>query len=271
MLKLLVTDLDGTLLKIGNELSAGISDENREALTAFVNEGGHVAIASSRGADAQTLISGLLGVPVAAIGMNGFIILNEDGEKINEHWMEFDAFAELAEFIQKHRINGSLITRGDDGGSYGFGSEATYPQRLTPDSPVIRQNWRLEFADFASRSGRCSKISLFVEPAQHSEASRLLHAAFDGRFEIAASDVDMLDVSPVGINQGSGILELARAAGIHKDEIAVVGDNENDLSMFKVIPLSYCIDHAAPAIQAQASCSVATVAQALALARKAAE
>ena len=109
MLKLLVTDLDGTLLKIGNELSAGISDENREALTAFVNEGGHVAIASSRG------------------------------------------------------------------------------------------------------------------------------------------------------------------AGIHKDEIAVVGDNENDLSMFKVIPLSYCIDHAAPAIQAQASCSVATVAQALALARKAAE
>ena len=47
MLKLLVTDLDGTLLKIGNELSAGISDENREALTAFVNEGGHVAIASS--------------------------------------------------------------------------------------------------------------------------------------------------------------------------------------------------------------------------------
>ena len=59
MLKLLVTDLDGTLLKIGNELSAGISDENREALTAFVNEGGHVAIASSRGADAQTLISGV--------------------------------------------------------------------------------------------------------------------------------------------------------------------------------------------------------------------
>ena len=81
----------------------------------------------------------------------------------------------------------------------------------------------------------------------------------------------MLDVSPVGINKGSGILELAWAAGIHKDEIAVVGDNENDLSMFKVIPLSYCIDHAAPAIQAQASCSVATVAQALALARKAAE
>ena len=52
MLKLLVTDLDGTLLKIGNELSAGISDENREALTGFVREGGHVAIASSRGPDA---------------------------------------------------------------------------------------------------------------------------------------------------------------------------------------------------------------------------
>lgn len=268
MLKLLVTDLDGTLLKIGNELSAGISDENREALTGFVREGGHVAIASSRGPDAQTMISGLLGVPVAAIGMNGFIVLDEEGEKISEHWMDFADFAELVEFIQKHQINGSLITRGDDNGAYGYGGEETYPQRLTPGSPVIRQNWRLEFADFAYRSGRCSKISLFVEPGQHSEASRLLHAQFDGRFEIAASDVDMLDVSPVGINKGSGILELAQALGLDKDEIAVVGDNENDLSMFRVIPASYCIDHAAPTIQAAASHSVATVAQALALARE---
>ena len=132
MLKLLVTDLDGTLLKIGNELSAGISDENREALTEFVREGGHVAIASSRGPDAQTMISGLLGVPVAAIGMNGFIVLDEEGEKISEHWMDFADFAELVEFIQKHQINGSLITRGDDNGAYGYGGEETYPQRLTP-------------------------------------------------------------------------------------------------------------------------------------------
>ncbi len=206
---------------------------------------------------------------VAVIGMNGFIVLDEQGEKISEHWMDFADFAELVEFVQNHQINGSLITRGDDNRAYGYGGEEAYPQRLTPGSPVIRQNWRLDFTDFAYRSGRCSKISLFVEPGQHSEASRLLHARFDGRFEIAASDVDMLDVSPVGINKGSGILELAQAWGLDRDEIAVVGDNENDLSMFRAIPLSYCIDHAELAIQAEASCSVTTVAQALSLAREA--
>lgn len=141
MLKLLVTDLDGTLLKIGNELSAGISDENREALTEFVREGGHVAIASSRGPDAQTMISGLLGVSVAAIGMNGFIVLDEEGEKISEHWMDFADFAELVEFIQKHQINGSLITRGDDNGAYGYGGEETYPQLL--NARPVRQSARI--------------------------------------------------------------------------------------------------------------------------------
>ena len=110
-----------------------------------------------------------------------------------------------------------------------------------------------------------------MEPGQHREASRLLHLAFDSRFEIAASDADMLDVSPIGINKGSGILELAEAMGICREEIAVVGDNENDLSMFKVIPLSYCMDHAASAIQSQASCSVASVAEALARAQQAAK
>lgn len=69
-----------------------------------------MAIASSPGPRRQTMISGLLGVSVAAIGMNGFIVLDEEGEKISEHWMDFADFAELVEFIQKHQINGSLIT-----------------------------------------------------------------------------------------------------------------------------------------------------------------
>ena len=46
--KLFVTDLDGTLLKIGNELSKGVSEENRLALSLFVNKGNYVALASAR-------------------------------------------------------------------------------------------------------------------------------------------------------------------------------------------------------------------------------
>ena len=127
--------------------------------------------------------------------------------------MDFADFAAVVEWVQKYRINGSLVTRGDDGGAYGFGGENSYPQKLTPDCPIIRKNWKLEFADFAYRSGRCSKISLFVEPAQHEAASRLMHERFDGRFEIAASDVDMLDVSPLGINKATGLPSWRRRWG----------------------------------------------------------
>ncbi len=144
-----------------------------------------MAIASSRGPDAQTMISGLLGVPVAAIGMNGFIVLDEEGEKISEHWMDFADFAELVEFIQKHQINGSLITRGDDNGAYGYGGEETYPQRLTPGSPAIRQNWRLNSPISLTGQGAAQKSvclwNLASTAKLHGSCTRSLTAGLRSR------------------------------------------------------------------------------------------
>ena len=60
----LVSDLPGRLLKIGNEMSAGVSEQNQRALREFYRQGGHVAIASSRGLDARQMIEQQIGFPV---------------------------------------------------------------------------------------------------------------------------------------------------------------------------------------------------------------
>ena len=244
MMKLLVSDLDGTLLKIGDQWSAGISEQNRQALHEFIDNGGHLAVASSRGKGAQQMVEEMLDRPVSLIGSNGFEVWNEDHQLVREHWMDLADFAKVAKVITKVGINGSLVTRTAEGNRIGVGTENQYPHVLPENCPKIRKNWSLEYELYDGQSGPCSKLSLFVEPKYHASTSMLLHQCFDDVYEIAASDIDMLDISPIGINKGTAILELAESMGISRDEICVVGDNENDMSMFDVISKSYCMDHA---------------------------
>ena len=244
MMKLLVSDLDGTLLKIGKHWSAGISEENKTALRDFIDHGGHLAVASSRGSSAQQMVEDMLERPVSLIGSNGFEVWNEQHNLVKEHWMDLADFAKVAKVITKVDINGTIVTRTGSGEMLGVGRKDQYPQVVPEDCPRIRKNWSLDYTDFVDQTGSCSKLSLFVEPKYHASTSMFLHQCFDDCYEIAASDIDMLDISPIGINKGTAILELAESMGITKDEICVVGDNENDMSMFDVISESYCMDHA---------------------------
>ena len=57
MKKLFVSDLDGTLLKIGNHYSAGVSEENRKIIQKYIANGNLFAIASARGHQYLPVIS----------------------------------------------------------------------------------------------------------------------------------------------------------------------------------------------------------------------
>lgn len=271
MLKCLVSDLDGTLLKIGDQMSAGVSEENRRALQAFAAEGGRLALASSRGIDFKPEMEKILGFPVCFIGLNGFVVCDESGAILDRKWMALDSLREIAELIRETGLNASLITTDEQGRALGYGGDADYPQIIPPNCPVNRGDWGLSFEIPQSFVGRCAKISMFVEPSEHKRASILLHDRFGDRFEIAASDLDMQDISPKGVNKGAGIRSLAQGFGLSLNEIAVVGDNENDLSMFDTAALSYCMDHAPKAVSQRASATVGSVAEALRRAKIAAD
>jgi HAD superfamily hydrolase (TIGR01484 family) len=54
----------------------------------------------------------------------------------------------------------------------------------------------------------------------------------------------VLDINPSGGNKGEGLTRLANMLGIGKDEIAVVGDSENDMSMFLSAGLTIAMGNA---------------------------
>ena len=50
-------------------------------------------------------------------------------------------------------------------------------------------------------------------------------------------------------NKGHGVTELARALGVPLEQVAVVGDGQNDVYMFKVAGLSIAVGNASDEVK----------------------
>lgn len=84
------------------------------------------------------------------------------------------------------------------------------------------------------------------------DVEREAKAAAGGRATIARSQTYFLDVTATKANKGDGITVLARAYGVSLDEVAVIGDQANDLPMFAKAGLSIAMGQAPDAVKAAA-------------------
>jgi Cof subfamily protein (haloacid dehalogenase superfamily) len=58
-----------------------------------------------------------------------------------------------------------------------------------------------------------------------------------------------LEITRHGVTKGAALTNLARFLGIPLEQVAAVGDGENDISMFEVAGMSIAMGNAAPQIQ----------------------
>ncbi|MBV8840964.1 MAG: HAD-IIB family hydrolase, partial [Alphaproteobacteria bacterium] len=69
---------------------------------------------------------------------------------------------------------------------------------------------------------------------------------------IARSQTYYLDVTHPLANKGDAVRELARLMQVDVGEVAVLGDGENDVAMFRAAGLSIAMGNAAPDVAAEA-------------------
>ncbi len=66
---------------------------------------------------------------------------------------------------------------------------------------------------------------------------------------MARSQTYYLDVTAPDANKGHGVTELARVLGTPLDQVAVIGDGQNDVFMFKVAGLAIAVDNASDEVK----------------------
>lgn len=238
--KLLVSDMDATLLDSGHR----VSDANKRAIEYFISEGGRFTVASGRMVPAVRAYFSQMTVNAPAILHNG--------AKIYDYEREETLFEK---FIEERRKN-AIRRVHDDFPNMGleiYADEKVYIYRecfetkrfLTRDYDVTYSMpdfvWDMPWIK-ALIIGHRDELDA-VEPIYRRD--------YDSGYSVRSGNY-YLDIVAGGVSKGVALVKLAKLLGIEKENIYAVGDNMNDIDMLCEAGHSYAVENAEPAVKTAA-------------------
>lgn len=242
-IRLLISDIDGTLVRHDKTLSHAVVAAVGRARAA----GLAVSLVSARPPSGMLWIAEKLQLTGPIGAFNGATIVRPDGQIVSAEHLDPAVAARVLTLIDQPGVTPWLFA---DGTWYAQTTENRYvpPERLAANvEPVIR-------SDFASLIARADKI---VAVSEDHDALATLEATVAAEVRACANVVRSqpyyLDVTSPNGNKGAGVTALAGDYGVSLDEVAVLGDQNNDLAMFKVAGFSVAMGQAPDNVRAAAS------------------
>ncbi|GGB18435.1 hypothetical protein GCM10011380_05000 [Sphingomonas metalli] len=242
MIRLLVSDVDGTLVDKQKHLTDGTIAAVRRLAAAGV---GFTIISARPRSGLMPLVEALaLDAPLAAF--NGGIIFRRSGEVIAHHPIDPEVAAGVLDAAQGEPVDIWVFADDRWYASTDRGVHVEHERVASAQEPVVT-------TDFAELIARADKITFVSddEPvlrALHEQIAPL----YDARATIAQSQTYYLDVTAKEANKGAGISSLAEAFDVPLSDTAAIGDQANDLPMLDRAGLAIAMGNAPQAVKDRA-------------------
>ncbi|MDR6225125.1 HAD family hydrolase [Desmospora profundinema] len=256
MVKLIVTDLDGTLL----DEEKLVREEDRKTLMEAVRDGSQLCLASGRMQAELEQVMDVIGIPAHGVSQNGAFVRTREGEPLVKHVFTPDLAVALFEETQGEDLfmlvclEHQLLSHRRVGMAELVESRLFSSVRLMPElgSALLRQEVM-----------PC-KFSYFGEMERIEKLKSRLERRFGEEVDLFISDRDCLDVMPRGISKGRGLQVLVERLGISREQVLTIGDAFNDVSMFESFPhLSFAMAHAPAGVRLKAGKTADSVSDAV--------
>jgi Cof subfamily protein (haloacid dehalogenase superfamily) len=254
MIKLWVSDLDGTLLDHHKQVSI----REQAALRWLEAHDISYVLASGRmRTEMIHVMSGMNALPVC-ISQNGAFIHLANQQLYKSHFFDPSLVRQVYASTESPTIVRLLCS-----------GEANYIRELTPASDLIQARMFEPFRIVADRdtavmqSLPVCKLSYFGDMEELLLIKHKLDQNFSSQVTQFVSDKDCLDIMPFGVSKGSALLDLLDLLAISPDEVACIGDSFNDISMFEVTPHSFAMIHSHDDVKKTATYVVQSVAEAI--------
>jgi Cof subfamily protein (haloacid dehalogenase superfamily) len=234
-IRLLATDIDGTLLNPQFQISEG----DLLALRRAHAEGIEIVLVTGRRHTFALPIAKQLGFDLWLISSNGAVTRSLAGETFHRDLMPAEACRKLCGAMQEFRGNTVLTFDKETKG-------AIVLERLEELGASIRR-WlekNMEFIEFVIPL----EDALVSDPVQamfcgtmarmRDALGALDGAGMDGtvtvlRTEYPARDLSMIDVLNAGCSKGHALERWAKFRGYGREEVMAIGDNHNDVEMLE--------------------------------------
>jgi len=250
MIRLLATDLDGTLLRSDGT----VSPRTTAAMRAAERAGLLVVFVTGRPPRWLDPIADATGHLGVAVGSNGAVIYDLKAEQVlSAHPLDpRDVLAIAAEIRAGFPAVDFAVEFVD-----GFAAEPHYVHDWMINPERDRRGNLLPPPPVGELTSIVTEPVLKLLARDHgADVDRFLAEIDDllvGRASVThSSSIGLLEIGAPGVTKASGLAEVAASHGISRDEVVAIGDMPNDIAMLQWAGTSYAVANAHPTAQAAA-------------------
>lgn len=240
-IKLIVTDLDGTLMSTDH---LTISERNKEAFKRASNMGIKVVLASGRTLSIMKDVVDQLDKVDYVIVSNGAGIIDlKTNIEIYNNGLQYDTLLKLADLVDEYR-----------GGYEIYADGQCYMLRNTLDqfvNPELSDEFMAELKTAINpieslaelKDLQIEKVNV-LDVKEEDKKSLFLKLKDFNDIELTSSMPGNLEVNGVGVHKGKALEALCKSLKIGQDEVMAFGDGGNDVEMLKWARYSYAMENA---------------------------
>lgn len=241
-IRLVVSDMDGTLLTPDKQ----ITPQSLSAAQALRHVGIPLCLVSSRPPGGMEMYFDQLGINTPYGALNGGTLFNPDRTIRSSLSLDPQTVLDALDMLQAQKVDTWLFR-----GHAWFVRNAQSPlvqaeSRTVQTIPTQVDNLSAYTQNIGKVAGSTADHAALHE--QEADIGRKLA----GRACVALSSKWFLDITPLHANKGYAVRQLAAYYGVSVEEVACIGDMNNDVPMLSIAGLSIAMGQATPDVQASA-------------------
>ena len=241
-IKLIATDLDGTLLDPKGQVDL----PRLEKILDHLEESGiRFVIATGNEIHRVKQLLGHLTERVVLIVANGARIF-EGNQLLQAQTWDDDMVNRALEFFKGRECQDQFVVTSMNGGFVKEGTVFTQLENFMTPEMIELFYQRMNFVEELESHlfGGVLKMSLVVGEERSDSVLEEINQLFNGHVQAVSSGYGCIDILQAGIHKAWGLQELLKRWDIKAEEIMAFGDSENDVEMLQLAGISYAMENA---------------------------
>lgn len=257
MIKLVASDLDGTIIDNHNS----ISQDNLEAINNIQKKHIPLVICTGKTYALSKDICKNLHASFGIFGNGGQIIDLTTGKEIMKTTLSYNELESCFSVLEKYDLHIHAYTENSI-----ISPKLTYmdlrnsilfPNKINFEIVPSVQNYLKEnntpiFKIIISSTSNLSEVKAELEKFTN---LNILHISKTGLYKdnVINKEYEYLDISPLNVTKGSALKMLSDYLNLQKEDILSVGDNLNDIEMFKASNIGAALNNASDKVKMYAN------------------
>lgn len=239
MIKMIVTDLDGTLLAGKNNLP----EDNIRALRRAMDAGVQVVISSGRMIEATLPLAEAIGVNAPLSLFNGAMVYDYRADKIlRGNPIPRDTAVKVLRAIEEM-----------GGYAHAFPGRGYYLGHRCEWTDFYQNKINIIGTEVGKPLSEWLEVDVYkllcIGPGPQTTAIMQELAPRFPELNFAKSSAELLEIVAAGVDKASGMRDLSEITGIQPEEMMAFGDEMNDLPMLKFAGVGIAMENAAEGVK----------------------